>query len=599
MIRYRFLIKGVVQGVGFRPFIYKIATKLDLKGFVLNSSNGVIVELEGEERKIDEFEELLFSNLPPLAKIDSVTKEAIKIKRSKEFKILKSIKSAKKTTLVPADIKVCKECLEDIKNPNSRFFRYFATNCTNCGPRYSIIKSLPYDRENSSMAKFKMCKECKSEYNNPLSRRYHAQPIACKNCGPKLRLIVGKESFFEKDLDIYFKVAKLIKSGKIGAIKGVGGFHIVCDATNFDAIKKLREYKNRPTKPFAIMCKDINQIKKFAFVDKKEEELLLSKEAPIVILKRKNKAILSDLIAPNIDRVGCFLPYTPLHFLLFEHLETPIVATSANLGGEPIIKDINELKERLLFLDFIVDFNRDIVNGIDDSLLQIVDNEVQMLRLGRGFAPKVLKLPKKIDKNILAFGANQKATIAIAFEDNLILSPYIGDLDNIKTINFFKQTIETFKRFYDFRADILVADLHPNYESSKLAKEIAKKQNLKLFTIQHHLAHLNSVKAEFGLEEEFISFIFDGTGFGDDGLLWGGEVFIGDKRKYHFKPIKLIGGEKAIKEPRRVALALLFEKFSLEEILELNLPTIKAFSKAEIKMLYQAWQKNLNSPLSS
>jgi hydrogenase maturation protein HypF len=282
------------------------------------------------------------------------------------------------------------------------------------------------------------------------------------------------------------------------------------------------------------------------------------------------------------------LPYTPLHFLLFEHLDTPIVATSANLSGEPIITDVKELEEKLPFLEFVVDFNRDIVNAIDDSVVQVVDDDIQILRLARGYAPKVLKLPKKIDKNILAVGANQKSTISIAFEDNLILSPYIADLDSIKSFSYFERTIETFKRFYDFSPDVVVCDKHPNYESTKWAKSFSP------IMIQHHKAHLASVKAEFRLSgDEYVGFIFDGTGLGSDDTLWGGEVFVDGERKYHFKPIKLIGGEKAIKEPYRVALSLLFEKYSLEEVLEFNLPY------KNIPLLYQTWKKELNTPKSS
>ena len=600
MIRLKLLVKGVVQGVGFRPFVYKLANSLNLYGFVKNSSIGVEIELQGDKESINIFENTLLCSPPPLAKIDSIDKQLIKIKSCSNFKIVKSSLSNSKTTLISPDIKVCKECLADINNPNSRFFNYFGTNCTNCGPRYSIIKTLPYDRSNTSMAKFKMCKECEADYNNPNSRRYHAQPIACSKCGPKLGLRI-KDLGFRDEKFSYELVANLINQGKIGAIKGVGGFHIVCDATNKEAIKKLRAYKNRPSKPFAIMCKNLEQIKSFAKVGAKEQELLESKEAPIVILQKKlnpKSLTLNPLIAPTIDRIGCMLPYTPLHFLLFKYLNNPVVATSANLSGEPIITEAKEIEEKLPFLDFVLDFNRDIINAIDDSVVQVVNSNIQILRLARGYAPKVIKLPKKIDKNILGVGANQKSTISIAYEENLILSPYIANLDSLKSIDYFKRTINTFKIFYDFKPDIIVTDLHPNYESTKIAQSLkTNKQELK--TIQHHIAHLNTIKAEYNLSGEFISFIFDGTGLGKDNTLWGGEVFIGEKRAYYFKPIKLIGGEKAIKECKRVALSLLFEHYSLEEVLNLDLPTIKAFKPNEIKTFYLMWQKEINSPLSS
>ncbi len=600
MLRIRYIVKGQVQGVGFRPFVYKLATGLEVGGFVRNNEWGVEIEIEGEEKKVIEFENLFFENLPPLARVDEFSKKRVKPLSSERFSILESVRDFNyKAALIPPDIRVCSDCLKDIFVSLSRYDKYFSTNCTNCGPRYSIIKTVPYDRKNTSMNRFKMCDECQKEYDNPLSRRYHAQPISCKNCGPVLSWKdMGSRAwndFKENDFKI---IAEKIKDGEIGAVKGIGGFHIVCDATNTQTIEKLRKYKNRPTKPFAIMCKNLKQIKSFAKVTKKEEEFLESKEAPIVLLKtgdNPNSTISYLSIAPAIDRIGCMLPYTPFHFLLFEFLENPIVATSANLSGEPIITDANEIEEKLPFLDFIVDFDRDIVNAVDDSVIQVVNDDIMILRLARGYAPKVLKLPKKTEKNILAVGANQKSTISLAFENNLILSPYIADLDSIKSMDYFKRTIKTFERFYDFKPDMIVYDKHPNYESSKFAKKL-KTQNSKLKTVavQHHLAHLFSVKAEYGLTgSDFTGFVFDGTGLGDDGILWGGEVFVKEKRKYFFKPIKLIGGEKAIKECYRVALSMLFERYTLDEILDFDL------KYKNISMLYQMWQKDINSPKSS
>jgi hydrogenase maturation protein HypF len=496
--------------------------------------------------------------------------------------------------LIAPDYTICDDCKKDIKS-NPHYQNYFTTSCTNCGPRYTIIKTVPYDRANTSMDRFTMCEKCEDEYTNPLSRRYHAQPIACDKCGPQLTLIDNTRNTNIKCNNPIEEIASKIKDGHLVAIKGIGGFHIICDSTNDSTIKKLRQYKKRPTKPFALMCKDIEQIKSFSNINAKEEELLLSKEAPIVILDTNNKFNLSHQIAPNINKIGSMLPYSPLHILLFEYLDDPIIATSANLGDEPIITSSETIKEKLPFIEFILDFDRDIINAIDDSVVQVVDDEIQMLRLARGYAPKVINLDKKLDKNYLCVGANQKSTICLGFDDKIILSPHIGDLGSNKSFDYFTKTIATFKNFYEFKPDILISDKHQGYPSTKWAQS----QMIKQKQIQHHLAHIYSVKAEHNLRGDYLGFSFDGTGLGDDETLWGGEVFIGDKRKYHFKPIKLLGGEKAIKEPRRVALSLLFDKYSLEEIQKFDLECVASFNQGELQMLYQAYTKNINTPLSS
>jgi hydrogenase maturation protein HypF len=553
----------------------------------------VILEVEGNEEKLSLFEKELFTSPPPLAKITNSIKEVIPLQNETEFLIINSNESKTKTTLISPDIAICNDCRDDIKN-NPHFKNYFATNCTNCGPRYSIIKTVPYDRCNTSMEKFIMCEECEEEYTNPLSRRYHAQPIACEKCGPQLSLI-GKDGNTIPSNEPIKDIAFKIKNGHIVAIKGIGGFHLVCDSKNDSVIEKLRVFKNRPSKPFALMCKDIEQINSFANVNQKEKELLTSKEAPIVILDTKNEFSLSSFIAPNISKIGCMLPYSALHILLFEYLDDPIIATSANLGDEPIITSSETIKEKLPFIEFILDFDRDIVNAIDDSVVQVVDDEIQILRLARGYAPKVINLNNKIDNKILSVGANQKSTISLAYEDKIILSPHIGDLGSNKSFDYFTRTIETFKRFYDFKPDAFISDKHQGYASSKWAKQ----QNITLKQVQHHLAHIYSVKAEHHLSGDYLGFSFDGTGLGDDETLWGGEIFVGNEKKYHFKAIKLLGGEKAIKEPRRVALSLLFDRYRLEETQNLELECVKSFSKIELTMLYQAYIKNLNAPLSS
>ncbi len=591
-------VKGIVQGVGFRPFVYNLALQNSLNGWVNNDDMGVNIILEGEQTSIDKFVETLKQRPPILAKIDSISIRKKVLKNYTSFKIIQSQTTSNKSTIISPDIAICDDCISDIKNKNNFRYQYALTNCTNCGPRYSIINTVPYDRCNTSMKRFIMCKNCKEEYENPQNRRYHAQPVSCEKCGPKIALYDNQNSELKKDCKAIKELTLKIKEGYIVALKGMGGFHIICDAKNDKAIQKLRERKNRPTKPFAVMFKNLEQIKQNAILTLKEEKILLSREKPITLVKTKSS--LSSLIAPNIDRIGCFIAYTPLHILLFDSLDNPIIATSANLSGEPIIRFKEEIIQKLgKVVDFILDFDRDIINACDDSVVQIVNDNLQILRNARGYAPNSLKLKNRIDKKILALGANQKSTISLLFDDNLILSPHIGDLDSIASVEYFDRTIKTFKRFYDFEPDLIVCDKHPNYESTKWAKN----QNIEIVQIQHHYAHMLSTMAEYNLDEKVLAFCFDGTGYGDDGNIWGGEVFVGDKKEYervnHFKYFKLLGGEKALKEPKRVALSLLFEVFSLEKVLKLDNHTVKAFSSSEIKFMHRIWEKDLNTPFTS
>ena len=579
-MRAKIYIEGIVQGVGFRPFIYKLAQKYGFKGYVLNNGKGVEIDIEGND--IEVFVNEIKTNLPPLAKIDKLNIEFLPIKNYKIFEIRDS-KSTEKTTFISPDISICDDCLKEMFDKNNRRFFYPFINCTNCGPRYTIIENIPYDRKNTSMKKFKMCEKCKKEYTNPLDRRYHAQPISCYECGPELSLKCKVKSTEweefsykfqvpssefevsgfeikekqEKVIKIFEKISEFLNEGKIGAIKGLGGFHLICDATNEEAIKLLRYRKKRPFKPFAMMFKNIEAIKNFCQIDEFEEKLIISKERPIVIVKKKTKL---KGIADNIDRYGVFLPYTPVHYLLFEFIDFPIVATSANISNEPIIRSFEELNEKLgNVVDFVLDYNRDIVNACDDSVLTCVDNNILTYRLSRGYAPKSFSINKKINPNILAVGANQKNTISLAFDNKVILSPHIGDLLSVDAVEYFERTIKTFKRLYSFEPDVIIGDKHPYYESTKWAKG----QNLPFYQIQHHYSHVLSTMFEFDLNGDFLAFSFDGTGYGDDGNIWGGEVFIANKKEYkrifHFKEFYLIGGEKAIKNPLNTAVNLLLE----------------------------------------
>ena len=603
-VRYRYLFEGVVQGVGFRPFVYLVAKKHNIKGFVNNCGEGVFVEAEGRDKDIESFLKEFENSLPPLAKIDKIISQKIELKNDREFKILKSLNSNSKYASISPDIAICDECLKELRDKNNRRYGYYLINCTNCGPRYTIIDKVPYDRINTSMVRFKMCDECEKEYEDPNDRRYHAQPISCHRCGPGIKFYkTHKKELIATFEDAIKLCAKSIKRGNIVAIKGLGGFHIVCSATNPKAVKLLRKRKNRPTKPFAVMFKSIEEIKKVAILSQKEEELILSKEKPIVIVKkkephkfRKRELPITSFVAPGIDRIGVFLPYTPLNHLLFDFIECPIIATSANLSGEPIVKDVDELCIKLdNVVDYVLDFDRDIINACDDSVVQAVFDKKETIRLSRGYAPKYKKLPFKIKDKILCVGANQKSTITLVYEDIAVTSPHIGDLGSVESMEYFQRTIESFKRFYDFEPNIIVCDKHPAYETTKWAKRYTKDHSdVKLFQVQHHYSHILSCMAEFDIKGEVLGFSFDGTGYGDDSTIWGGEVFECNEKEYkrvfHFDTIKLIGGENAIKEPKRVALSMMFEKYLLRDILNMDNPVTNSFSKIQIKNLYKIWQ---------
>ncbi len=598
-------VKGIVQGVGFRPFVYQKAHQQHLSGFILNDSNGVSIELEGENAAIERFLHALETNPPPLSRIDSLHIKELPITGSLGFTILESQKNSSAFTMLSPDISLCEKCKMEMQDPRNRRYAYPFINCTDCGPRYTIIKALPYDRKNTSMAKFTMCKECQAEYEDPSNRRYHAEPISCPNCGPTLTLLDCDGKEIAKNSQAITLTCKLIKEGKIVAIKGVGGFHIVCDALNDEAVSALRKRKKRPSKPLAVMFENMQTLGRETNINEKEKVLIQSHERPIVIVEKKSQTTLSKFVAPNIDRLGVFLPYTPLHVRLLQELQTPIVATSANLSDEPIIIDEKDVFLKLgLVIDAVLTYDREIVNGCDDSVVMQSGNETIVMRHSRGYAPKSMLLTQKYAKKILAVGANQKNTLALAFDENIILSPHIGDLNSLEAFEYFTRTLQTFREFYEFEPEIIVCDKHPQYETTKWAKQMVKENpKIQLLEVQHHYAHALACMAEYNLDEKVLAFCFDGTGYGDDHTLWGGEVLLADckefERVHHIKPFRLLGGEKAVKEPRRIALSLLFDIYGLEEILTQENETVKSFTEEEIKALHVMWKKGLNSPFTS
>jgi hydrogenase maturation protein HypF len=595
---YRIEVTGAVQGVGFRPYVYKLAQECSLSGSVLNDATGVQIVIEGEAMQTMIFMGRLPAELPPLARIDTLQSTEIEPQGLRGFEILNSDHADAKSATVSPDMAICGNCLTEMREPSNRRFGHWLINCTDCGPRYSITRTVPYDRPNTSMAPFAMCPECDGEYRDPIDRRYHAQPISCYSCGPKLTYST-KTIQAEGEPALHDAIAAL-KQGQIVAVKGLGGFHLMCDATNENAVQELRRRKRRPSKPFALMFPTMETIESVGELSSAERDAVDSKERPVVLVRAKTENSIAPSVAPGIDRLGVFLPYTPLHHRLFESIDVPLVATSANLSDEPIIRRDDELLEKLGDVaDGVLSHEREIVNAVDDSVMQVVNGRPLLLRLARGFAPVTLTLSFRASKKILAVGPNQKNTIALAFDNRLILSPHIGDLVSVSALEYFERTLETFNRFYDFTPDLIACDKHPGYASTAWAE----RQSLPVVKVQHHYAHLCAALAEMNSREKVLAFVFDGTGYGDDKSIWGGEVLLGDAKSYervaHLRPFRLLGGEKAVREPWRVGLSLLFECFTLDDVLGLPLETVRHAGEAQIRLLHKAWEKGLNAPLTS
>ncbi|MEH6462965.1 MAG: carbamoyltransferase HypF [Shewanella psychromarinicola] len=607
------IVKGIVQGVGFRPFVFRLAHQLNLVGSVLNNHLGVTILLQGRSEIIEQFIETLTHSPPPLARIDAIElTHQPQLSIFHRFSIIDSHISAGEhaKVAISADKSICQDCLDDINDPHNRHYQYPFTNCTNCGPRYTIINALPYDRCNTAMADFVMCDNCRDAYTDPLNRRYHAQPVSCPHCGPQLSfsaINASDEFLYDSSMLMPLEQAvEMINRGGIVAIKGLGGFHLVCDATNNNAVMALRQRKQRPAKPLAIMVRNLAQAQLCVSGTEAEWLVLTSPEKPITLMqKRQHSDIeLSPLLAPGIDRLGVFLPYTPLHHLLMQRLNKPIVATSANRSGEPIIGNIAEIEQHLgHVVNGILDHNRPIINACDDSVVQVIDEQVQVIRLARGYAPLTINLHSPMlsdsQNSVLAVGAQQKNTVAFGFADNLIVSPHIGDLFSLEAQHYFTQSLATFKRLYDFNPSHIVHDNHPQYSPTQWAINYQSEHNLPqshCIGIQHHFAHVLSVMAMHQRTDQVLGFSFDGTGLGDDGVLWGSEVMLADVNGFttvaHFSSFKLIGGEQAIKHPVRILLALLFEQMTLQQVLALPIAAIQNLGKKTVTNLYQLWHNN-------
>ncbi|OEF95784.1 carbamoyltransferase HypF [Desulfuribacillus alkaliarsenatis] len=564
--RERLLVKGVVQGVGFRPFIYRIAREEALTGFVRNTSKGVEIELEGTRGQLKRFSERMHGELPALAEIDSVDASELPITgQDSQFQIVTSHTQVKGDVRIPTDIKVCEDCQREILDQADRHYYYPLTNCTNCGPRFTVIKDVPYDRQMTTMEPFKMCSACEVEYMEPLDRRFHAQPTACPDCGPKTKLItqagetLAVASASTELRALFAQARKLLLEGKIIAVKGLGGFHFVCNANDSEAVRKLRARKKRPYKPLAVMARNEQLIKDRCRVSAIEEQILISTQAPIVILDKKDTADFS-LVAPGINTVGVMLPYAPIHLLLFATDELDwLVMTSANPSNMPITIDNEEaLTELNSYVDYFLLHDREIEQRCDDSLVRIILKKPVMIRRSRGYTPERIKLPINSDKTILAVGGEMKNIFAYMKKDQVILSQYIGEIDSWEGRQNFIRNVGHFERLFDLEPDIVAYDKHPSYQVTEVAKLLPYDSKVE---IQHHHAHMASCMAEHGLTGTTLGVILDGTGYGDDQTLWGSELLLGDYKQFtriaHGKLLPVVGGEKAIEEPWRMAVSLL------------------------------------------
>ncbi|MBS3784600.1 MAG: carbamoyltransferase HypF [Anaerolineae bacterium] len=607
-------ITGVVQGVGFRPFVYNLATELELTGWVLNSSSGVEIEAIGPPAALEAFTERLASDAPPLARIETITADQIapfdvELPTPGGFAIRHSEAKPGEFQPISPDITVCEDCLRELFDPDDRRHRYPFINCTNCGPRFTIIQDIPYDRPQTTMAPFEMCPDCQAEYDDPTDRRFHAQPNACPVCGPQVTFrnpkSEGAPSRVPSGDQAIQATRQALMDGKVVAIKGLGGFHLACDATNDEAVKRLRERKGRVDKPFALMAFDLEALRGFCTVSEEERELLTSRERPIVLLEERSESPISSAVAPGNDSLGVMLPYTPLHYLLLEPTDgfpPALVMTSGNYSEEPIATGNQEAMERLKDLaDAYLLHDREIHARCDDSVTRVFAGEELPIRRSRGYAPYPIHLPFSVPQ-ILAVGGELKNTFCLTRDQYGFLSQHIGDMENYETLTFFEQIVEQLKRTFRIEPEIIAHDLHPGYLSTRYAKEQSAAYASRI-AIQHHHAQVASCMAEHGLtgERPIIGVAFDGTGYGTDGAIWGGEFLIMDyasfRRAAHLKYVLLPGGDAAIRRPYRIALAHLW---AAGVSWDADLPSVQAAPAEERRVLAQQLERQINTvPTSS
>jgi hydrogenase maturation protein HypF len=595
--RVRLSLQGLLQGIGFRPFVYQLAHEIGLTGWVQNSPQGVAIEVEGDCEALEEFLQRLQKESPPDTVFQHAKSVYLEPSGYEDFRIKDSENSGDQTTIISPDIATCANCLQEIFDPSNRRYLYPFTNCTHCGPRFSIIESLPYDRQHTSMKRFQMCVACQHEYDNPKDRRFHAQPNACPDCGPQMELRDSVGSSIK--LDVNGKAVDALMGGAILAVKGLGGFHLMANACDEQAVQRLRNRKHREEKPFALMFPNLESVEKACVLSDLEKQMLVSPEAPIVLLKRKSDedSGVSGAVAPLNPYLGVMLPSTPLHHILMDRLGTPMVATSGNIANETICTDEDEAVTRLRGIaDFFLVHNRPIVRHADDSIVREILGSEQMLRRARGYAPLPTTVKEKMVP-MVAVGGYLKNTVAVSKEHNIIVSQHIGDLESTQTALAFEETLESLTKLYGIDKSPIVCDSHPDYPSTQWAE---KNQSITI-PIQHHVAHVFSCMAEHDLEGPLLGIAWDGSGYGLDGTVWGGEFFHVTSESIHrvacWRPFPLPGGESAVNEPRRSALGFLYE--ILGETVFDQPELVKSFSSKEIPVLKTMLENKVNCPRTS
>ncbi len=587
---------GIVQGVGFRPFVYQLAQKHGLTGWVLNNSQGVAIHWEGWEQNIEGALNELLTLPPPLAKITGHTCQDAELQGYSSFFIQQSYAQEDRKVLIPPDVGTCTDCMNELLDSTDRRFAYPFTNCTNCGPRFTIIQNVPYDRHYTTMAQFSMCPQCQKEYEDPGNRRFHAQPNACPVCGPKMELLDSR------GVVIHGNICNPLEMGKIVAIKGLGGFHLACNALDKEAVSRLRDRKKRDAKPFALMAADLQTVRHYCHLSVKEEEHLVSPARPIVILEQKDTAKLSPGINPGLDSLGVMLPYTPLHQLLFSQKIRLLVMTSANLSSNPLVTENHEALEQLKDIaDYFIIHDRDIENPCDDSVGTVVGERWQFIRRSRGYVPLPIQLKRKL-KPLLACGGNLKNTFALAKDERVFLSQHWGDLDNYLNYEKYEKAVPKMISLLGIKPRLIVHDLHPDYQTTCYAGEMSERWDVPLVAVQHHHAHMVSCMADNDLGKEVMAVVCDGTGFGMDGGIWGFEFLYGDyggfKRIGHLEYIPLPGGVASIKRPDRMAFSFLISTLG-EKIKDHTASLLPGLSQQEQEILSVQIKRGINSPFTS
>jgi hydrogenase maturation protein HypF len=598
--RARIRVTGIVQGVGFRPFIYSLASRFGLTGHVLNDSHGVLIEVQGDPTTVESFAREIRPEAPPLSSVEEVDLDWIEeVPGERGFSISQSVSENTKRALVSPDVATCEECLAEVLDSDDRRYLYPFTNCTNCGPRLTIVKDLPYDRPLTTMSDFTMCPDCQREYDDPADRRFHAQPNACPVCGPSVSLVDTAGKPIESVSDPIAQTINMLRDGMVVAVKGIGGFHLACDARNDDAVGKIRKHKGREFKPLAVMVKNMDQAGGVCLLNPDEEEMLTDVSRPIVIAQRNPNSHLSPRVAPGQSTVGIMLPYTPLHHILLNGFDGELVMTSANLSDRPIIKEINELGDSLAdVIDAILTHNRDIFVRCDDSVVRSFRGELYPIRRSRGFAPKPFDLNVETGRDILALGADMKNTFCLLRGGRAFMSHHIGDVDTIETLDVLSWTVDHYKNMFGIEPGLVAVDLHPDYITSDFGRSLGPE----IREIQHHHAHIASCMADNELEGEVIGVALDGTGYGTDGSIWGCEFLLADysdfNRVANLATVSLPGGEAAIRDPWRMAVAWLKEALGPGWTKE-HPGFVERIGDERIKIIEQVIDKDLNSPTTS